>query len=73
MPVLSRLAKNDYKVPGTEHIIEKGTIVVIPAFAIQRDPQYYPEPEKFDPKRFSNEELHKRDAMTWLPFGDGPR
>lgn len=45
--------------------------MIIPAFAIQRDPEYYPDPEKFDPERFSSEEFHKRDSMTWLPFGEG--
>ena len=70
---LNRRTKNDYHVPGTKIVLEKGLSVIIPAYAIQRDPENYPEPEKFNPDRFEPEEVKKRDAMTWLPFGDGPR
>lgn len=70
---LDRIAQNDYHVPDTNIVIEKGTLVLIPSYAIQHDAEYYAEPEKFDPDRFDGEEAKKRDAMTWLPFGDGPR
>lgn len=70
---MNRLTKNDYKVAGTDNVIEKGTIVVIPSYAIQHDPEYYPDPEKFDPERFASDEARNRDIMTWLPFGEGPR
>lgn len=71
--VLNRIAKHDYKVPGTNHVIEKDTTVVIPNFAIQRDPQYYPNPDKFDPNRFDGDEVQTRNPLAWLPFGTGPR
>lgn len=59
--------------PETDHVFEKGTRIWIPAYAIHHDPEYYPDPEKFDPERFSAEEVAKRDSVLWLPFGDGPR
>lgn len=72
-PVLRRTANEDYKVPGTNHTIHKGQVIVVPTYGIHHDPEYFPEPEKFDPHRFSADELNKRNNMTWLAFGDGPR
>lgn len=67
------MTKKNYRVPGTNVTIEKGTRIIIPAQAIQNDPEYYSDPERFDPDRFSSEEKKKRDPMAWLGFGDGPR
>lgn len=70
---MPRVTKNDYHVPGSDIVIERGTQVIIPVHSIQHDPQYYPDPQKFNPDRFEKEETKKRDTMTWLGFGDGPR
>lgn len=73
MASLPRLCNKKYEVPGTGVIIEKGTKVQIPVWGIHMDPEYYPEPEKFNPENFSPENKCKRPEMTFLPFGEGPR
>lgn len=45
----------------------------IPIFAFHRDPKYFPDPEKFDPERFSNERKHEINQAAYIPFGVGPR
>jgi cytochrome P450 len=52
---------------------EKGFSFTVPIYAIHHNPKYYPRPDKFDPERFSPEERAKRDPLTYLPFGYGPR
>lgn len=42
-------------------------------YSIHHDPKYYPNPDIFDPERFSPEEKAKRPSGTQLSFGDGPR
>ena len=54
-------------------LVRKGVDMVIPVMAVHRDPQFYPEPERFDPGRFSDENKSKVIPGTYLPFGWGPR
>lgn len=53
--------------------IQKGQIIWIPIYCIHRDPLFYPEPEKFDPERFNDNNKHQIKSSTYLPFGAGPR
>ncbi|XP_075166604.1 cytochrome P450 6A1-like [Haematobia irritans] len=74
IPVLNRRALCDYQVYGDpQFVIEKGTPIFIPVLGIQYDPEIYPNPELFDPERFSPELIRKRESVEWLPFGNGPR
>lgn len=58
---------------GSKVILQPGESIWIPVFAIHRDPKYYPDPEKFDPERFSAENKGQINLSTYLPFGSGPR
>lgn len=70
---LQRVAMNDYKLPGTDIILPKGQAISIPVQAIQHDPELYPNPQTFDPDRFSPEEVTKRHPFAYMPFGAGSR
>ncbi|CAF1252202.1 unnamed protein product [Rotaria magnacalcarata] len=68
---LNRVASYDYQL-GDYHV-PKGSSINVPVYQIHHDPEYWSEPEKFIPERFSPAEKVKRHPMTFLPFGDGPR
>lgn len=53
--------------------IEKGRAFWIPIYSLHRDPSYFPNPEKFDPERFSEENKNSIQPGTYAPFGIGPR
>lgn len=59
--------------PGSDLVIPGGVSVIIPVYAIHHDPEVYPDPDKFNPDRFTPEEIQKRHPTSFLPFGDGPR
>ncbi|XP_021931304.1 cytochrome P450 6k1-like [Zootermopsis nevadensis] len=73
LPNLIRVCTKPYTIPGTNVLIDKGTPVIIPIYAIHRDPLYYYDPDRFDPERFTDYNKEKRPAYTYLPFGEGPR
>lgn len=76
-PALSFLSResiiDDYTFRDTKLTISKGTLVWIPVFPIHHDPNIYPEPEKFDPERFTEDKIKERNLMHYFPFGHGPR
>lgn len=75
LPVLSRRCVQNYIIPGTDKIVEKGIEVFIPVMALQRDEKYYKNPNEFNPDRFNDENPAGKDQINqpYLPFGDGPR
>ncbi|KAL1492263.1 hypothetical protein ABEB36_012738 [Hypothenemus hampei] len=70
---LARICTKDYQLRNTNIIIEKGTSVVISTLGLGMDPEYFPDPEKFDPERFTAEAKASRHPYIHLPFGEGPR
>lgn len=48
-------------------------MAMIPIFDFHHDPEYFPDPEKFDPERFTLENKKTRHQFSYLPFGEGPR
>lgn len=75
VPVLNRECTKEYKIPGTNKIIEKGTALIIPVLGIQNDPKFYDNPEQFRPDRFFKENTIGKSFVhtPYMPFGEGPR
>lgn len=73
VPVLNRDCTKQYTIPGTSVTIEKGTPIMIPTYGLHHDEKYYPDPEKFIPERFSDENKKSLSEMPYMPFGEGPR
>lgn len=70
---LKRICTKAYEIPNSSLLIKEGTNVLIPTYSLHHDPQYFPEPEKFDPDRFNEENRSNIVQGAYIPFGDGPR
>lgn len=72
-PRLERSALEDYILGDSGIRVPKGCVVGVPVYAMHYDPEFFPNPEKFDPDRFSEENVGSIRPYTYLPFGAGPR
>lgn len=53
--------------------VPKGRNVVMNIWAVHHDPRCYPEPEQFQPERWTAELTKGLRKFAYLPFGIGPR
>ncbi|MFD8548654.1 cytochrome P450 [Streptomyces sp. NPDC059649] len=70
-PVVSRRAVEATEICGFR--IPAGADVVVAPWVTHRDPELWPDPERFDPGRFAPGREADRHRYAWFPFGGGPR
>lgn len=71
VPLLARKITEDIEV--SKYKIPAGSEIFIVPYATHRIPHIYPDPERFDPTRFSSENVEKRHPYAFIPFSAGPR
>jgi cytochrome P450 len=69
--LLPRIAKEADQIGGYQ--VPAGADVLICPYLLHRHPDYWPDPERFDPERFAPGNTDSRDAYAYIPFGAGPR
>lgn len=72
-PLISRRCVKEYHVPGSDLKLEQDCTINIPINGLHHDPQFFPDPETFNPDRFSEDNKHNIQPFTYMPFGSGPR
>ncbi|XP_047515524.1 cytochrome P450 6k1-like [Pieris napi] len=70
---LRRQCIQDSMLPVGNLKVEKGTRIFTPVYEIHHDEKYHPDPEVFNPERFSPENKHNISDTTYMPFGRGNR
>ncbi|XP_075749476.1 cytochrome P450 3A24-like isoform X3 [Rhipicephalus microplus] len=70
---VDRVFHEDYMLGETGIKISKDCVVLIPIYSLHHDPEFFPEPDVFNPDRFSEENIDSIRPYTFLPFGAGPR
>lgn len=70
-PVFGREPVEDVVIGGFR--VSKGSLVIINTYALQRDPRFFNDPERYDPERFAPGWEERIPRYAYLPFGGGPR
>ncbi len=66
---MERMSESDITISG--YRIPANTKVIVAPWVTHRHPQFWPDPERFDPDRFLGRQ--ERPRYAYFPFGGGPR
>ncbi len=68
---IGRKAKAAFKLGSFE--IPADSICIVSPYVVHRDARWFPDPEKFDPERWTPEARESRPKFSYFPFGGGAR
>jgi len=69
VPSIPRRATRDFSFKG--YAMPAGTLVAINPLFTHHMPEIWPDPDRFDPMRFTDEAQRSRHRFAWVPFGGG--
>jgi cytochrome P450 len=69
--VMGREAIEECEIGG--YRMPAGTTALMSQWVVHRDPRYQPNPERFDPDRWTAEYEERLPRFAYFPFGGGPR
>lgn len=71
LPIIPRIAEEEFEYEG--YRVSKGAMVVVSAIHTHRMPEWWDDPDEFDPLRFAPGRAEQdRHTHSWIPFGGGP-
>jgi cytochrome P450 len=68
---IGRMSKEPIELGGIQ--IAAKSILILSPYVMQRDPRWFPDPERFDPERWTKEVRDARPKFSYFPFGGGTR
>jgi cytochrome P450 len=68
---IGRKAIGAFTVGGFD--VPANSICILSPYVVQRDARWFPDPEKFDPERWTAEARDSRPKFAYFPFGGGTR
>lgn len=71
VPLVARTLTEDVVIGGVK--CPAGLTIDIPFYAMHHSEDVFPQPDKFDPERFSLENVQQRHPYAYLPFSAGNR
>ncbi len=69
--IVGRFVRDD--VSFGHYVVPGGSIVLFSQRVMHRDPRYFPNPDQFDPSRWTQEAQAARPEFSYFPFSTGPR
>ncbi|CAD0198717.1 unnamed protein product [Chrysodeixis includens] len=73
VPIIARKLNRDVKIATNNYVLPAGCTVVVGTLKMHRNPQYYKNPNVFNPDNFLPENTSSRHYYSYIPFSAGPR
>lgn len=73
IPFIQRKCVEEYFIPETGAVLERGTSIIIPIHWLHFNPAFFDDPHKYNPDRFNEDTSIPIDPFVYLPFSTGPR
>lgn len=67
VPIIARKINQDVQLESDNHVIPAGCTVIIGTFKLHRRPEFYPNPDVFDPDNFLPERTSSRHYYSFIP------
>lgn len=71
VPFFARQTRDEYQLG--EYTLPPGSVVALSPYLTQRDSRFYPNPELFDPDRWTDAFRESLPKYAFFPFSGGPR
>lgn len=71
VPIIGRELLEDVEIDGCQ--VPRGTAIVVILYNVHRNAEVFPDPERFDPERFSDDAPGTRGPYDYIPFSVGAR
>ncbi|NJL80445.1 MAG: cytochrome P450 [Richelia sp. RM2_1_2] len=68
---MPRTSKQDDQIQG--YLIPKNSLITVAAFMIHRHPEFWENPDQFNPDNFLPEKVNQKPNFAYFPFGGGKR
>src|SRR5262249_37793362 len=68
--LINREAITEVEIGG--YLLPPGSLAILMPYVTQRDPPWFPEPERFDPERFAPRRVEKIPEYAYFPLAAGP-
>jgi cytochrome P450 len=69
--IVGRRSSEEFKLG--EYVLPAGSRVYMSQWVVHRDARYYPQPDRFDPLRWTPDAVAARPKFSYFPFGGGAR
>jgi cytochrome P450 len=69
--IIGRMAIDEFQLGP--YTLPAESVLLMSPYVCQRNPELFPDPERFDPDRWAPELQRARHKFSYFPFGGGPR